>query len=516
MGRAIDLSGRDENRTEGGEGRTEGGESPSAETDIDSDSHQWRLGYRAQVHVIGLVLLVGVVTVAMVGVFVLGSAALDTREATVETERAEASLLSFAHAAETAAVSGERSSPASIGPFDRGDLETRDDGRMTVTHVTDDGDEVVYDESIGTIAYENGDAEIAYQGGGVWRQESDGTATVSAPPIDYRSGTLSVPVVRLDGADSAEQSIDGTVTRSSSPTSIDLPGSERPYETADLRIEIESKYCEGWERELESTVPGNVTERCADGQSDRVRFELSAQPRIDAVDSAVVAPEIDVGHEANRTLIEGDVRTDSVDEDLIDGTVYGSGYDARSLDSTVSAAVEHCDEFAESPDEITDPGRHCVESIDDGLVVDTDAGDVELVVRDSIGDPTLQDDLRVEGANDLTIYLDGDLSVAGNAAIGNASDPGQTRVLVADDAAVTTATGTPSLAALLYAPDSTVTLQGNPTLEGSVVADRVEIPNVNEGVVRYDEGVKRVDFVPGSGTHLGYLDATAYELSIDD
>ncbi|WP_265108753.1 DUF7289 family protein [Halosolutus halophilus] len=476
------------------------------------------IGSRGQVHVLGMVLLVGAVAVASVGIVLLGSTALDTRETAVETERAEESLLEFTHAAETAAVTGQRSSSVSLGPFDHGSVETTpDDGRVRVTHVTD-SEAVLYDASLGTVAYVDGDTEIAYQGGGLWRREGNGTVLLSDPAVDYRDGTLTIPVVRVTGDGVQGRSIDASVTRSRSPTRIDLPDHDaaRGHATGDLRIEIESAYCDGWERELEATVPGSVVERCSDGQPGRVRIELAVPRTIDPVDSAVVAHEIDIHR--NAPPIEGDVRTGAVDEDRVNGSVIDAGYEYPSVDGRVAELVDRCEDqgFEDLPDEVTEPGRYCVDSIDDAHTFDTAAGDIEVVVRDSIGDPNYRDELRFEGENDLTIYVDGDLSARGNAVIGNESDPSRTRLLFSADGTATTANGDPTIAALLYAPDSTVSLQGNPTIDGSIVAERVEIDNIEPGVVRYDDRIAGVGLAPGPGPRLRYLDATAYELSIDD
>ncbi|MFC4542997.1 hypothetical protein ACFO5R_13800 [Halosolutus amylolyticus] len=460
----------------------------------------------------------GLVAVASVGIVMLGSTALDARETTAETERAEGSMLEFTHAAKTAAITGQRSTTVTLGPFDHGSVETRpDDGRVRITHVTD-SEEVLYDASLGTIAYVDGETEIAAQGGGLWRREGDDVVSLSSPGVEYRDGTLSVPVVHVTGDGVHGRSSDVAVTRSSSPTTIDRPDrdGDRFHASADVRIEIESAYCEGWERDLEAAVPGSVVERCSEGQPGRLRIELTEPTTIRSIESAVVAHEIDVHRDA--PPIEGDVRTAAVDDDRVDGTVHDTGYDAPSVDDAVDAMVDRCaDEGFESlPEEVTEPGRYCVDTIDDGHTIDTSAGAVEIVVRDSIGDPNYQEDLRVEGENDLTIYVDGDLSARGNAVIGNESDPSRTRLLFSADGSVTTANGNPTIAALVYAPDSTVSVQGNPTIDGSIVAQRVEIDNIRPGVVRYDDRIAGVDTTPGPGPHLRYLDATAYELSIDD
>lgn len=477
---------------------------------------------RGQVHVVGIVLLIGLVAVGSVGILVLGSTVLETHERAIEIEDAEQSMVEFAAIAETTMLDDRESSAVDMGSFEQGHVELEDSGHITVTH--SESKDVLHDESLGTLVYRNGDTEIAYQGGGVWRTDGDGTVQLSSSAIDSRSGTMTLPVVRLTGDQFRSTSIDGTVWQSETPTRIEPPRHEtadQMYRVGTIEITITSAYCEGWEREFEETMAGTVTERCSEGQPGRVQLQRAVPPRIDDVDSAVIAPDIEFGSNATGSeLIAGDVRTGSLDDDddRVAGTVFDEDYDAPSVDTSVTAMVDQCEEdgFDDLPDTVTDPGRHCVETIEDDHTFDTSAGDIDIVVRDSIGDPNFQGDLDVEGENDVTIYAGDDVTVAGNAEIGTESDPDQLRVLVSGNGTVTTASGTPEFAALLYAPDSTVTLQGNPTLDGSVVADRVEIPNNNVGVVQYDDRIAEIEAVPGPGPYLHHLDATAYELTIDE
>jgi len=139
--------------------RDEGSQGTGSELSRNSSS------VRGQAHVIGFVLLIGVVTVASVGIVVIGSDVLDTQQTAIETEYAEQSMIEFARRSKT--VTTDRS-PAgvSIGPFDRGRIEVqRDTGRVTITSINNSGGRtVLYDEPFGSLIYANEDTEIAYQG----------------------------------------------------------------------------------------------------------------------------------------------------------------------------------------------------------------------------------------------------------------------------------------------------------------------------------------------------------------
>lgn len=493
----------------GGESRPAG---PSATARTNRD--------RGQSHVVAFVLLVGIVTTGSVAVVVLGTAAIDEYETSVEIESAEQQLVDFAHAADTVTTTTDDARPVSIGAFDQGAVETHTDaGQVRIVQTTESGTAELYSEPLGAITYTSGDTEIAYQAGGVWRSDGSGSVPVSSPGLEYQDETLSFSIARLDQTGTRGDTVDGSVHQIGSPIGVDLRDGRHVSGGAaagDVRFEIESEYCDGWERTIEERLPGAITERCSDGTDQRVQFELTVPQTIDTVDSAIVAPEIDV-HE-NAPPIEGDVRTDSVDEDRVDGSVLRAGYDYPSIDRQATAAVEDCeaDGFSELPETVTEPGQYCVKTIDDDHTFDTSDGDIEVVVRDSIGEPHYQDELRVEGDNELTIVVDGDLDARGDAVIGNESDPSQTRLLFSEASSVTTANGGPTIAALLYAPDSSVSVQGNPTINGSIVAEHVELGNVQPGGVVYGGPISDIEASIGVTHPLAYFDVTAAELSIDD
>ncbi len=474
---------------------------------------------RAQSHLVGFGLLLGIVTMGSVGILVLGAGSLDEYETTVEIESAEQQLIDFAHAADTAVTATDDPRPVSIGGFDRGTVEGDEtDGHVRVTHETESGTEELYSEPLGTIAYAVDDTTVAYQGGGVWRSDGNDSIQLSSPTIEYRDETLTVSILRLDDAHHSENAIDGTVRQAGSPATLEFATQDRALPrgvAGDVSIELESAYCEGWEREFERSLPGGITERCSAGESQQVRVEMPIVPTIAPVDSAIVASEIDI-HE-NAPPIEGDVRAETIDEDRVTGTVLDSGYNYPSIDSQIADLIDDCaGEFSALDDHVTGSDRYCVDTIDDDHTIDTSGGDVTIVVRDSIGDPNYDDRIDVEGDNELSIVVDGDLDARGNALIGNESAPAQTRLLFSNDSDVSTANGNPTIAALLYAPDSTVSIQGSPTLTGAVVADRTEIGNINPGRVAYADGIDDVEVAPGSGPYLRYLDVLAADLAIDD
>jgi len=474
---------------------------------------------RGQTHVLGLVLLIGAVAVASVGIIVLGSSSLDTQQAAIETDYAEQSMLEFAHSTKTTVSTGRGPSDVSLGPFDRGHVSMRETaGRVTMTRVNDSGGtEVLYNESLGTLAYANGDTEIAYQGGGVWRTDGTGSAMVTEPGIEYRNGTLTFPIVHLDGNRAGGNAVDGTVRQAATPTQVALDGRSNS-ESVTVRIAIESTYCNAWERELADSLEGSVTESCDEGEPQRVRIQLiSPTENSRALDSAVIAETVAAGfsESTGKQPIHGDSRAGTIDDEwMVSGTVSHENYDYPSADEEIDRALDACDEFGEVDGSITEPGVHCVDEIDSGHHFDTSNGDIAVVVRDSF-DLSGSNTLSVTGSNDLTVYADSDLDVRGNAVIGNASDPSQTRLVFSSGSTVETVSGSPEINALLYAPESTVDIKGTPTIVGTVVGDDVTIHDV-AAEIRGDDSLATLEFIPGAGPHVPYATVTAYEAELDD
>ncbi|TMT87608.1 hypothetical protein E2L06_13850 [Haloterrigena sp. H1] len=468
---------------------------------------------------LGLVLLIGAVAVASVGIIMLGSSGLDTQQAAIETDYAEQSMLEFAHSTKTTVSTGRGPSDVSLGPFDRGHVSMRETaGRVTMTRVNDSGGtEVLYNESLGTLAYANGDTEIAYQGGGVWRTDGTGSAMVSEPGIEYRNGTLSFPIVHLDGNRAGGNAVDGTVRQAATPTQVALDGRSNS-ESVTVRIAIQSAYCSAWERELEDSLEGSVTESCDEGEPQRVRIQLiSPTENSRALDGAVIGETVNaagLSESTGKQMIDGNARAGTIDEWMVSGTVSHENYDYPSADEEIDRSLEACDEFEALDGPITEPGVHCVDEIGSGHHFDTSNGDIAVVVRKSF-DLSGSDSLSVTGSNDLTIYAGEDLDVKGNAVIGNASDPSQTRLVFSSGSTVQTVSGTPEINALLYAPESTVDIKGTPTIVGTVVGDDVTIHDV-AAEIRGDDSLATLEFIPGAGPHVPYATVTAYEAELDD
>ncbi|MHB9285701.1 hypothetical protein ACKVMT_01510 [Halobacteriales archaeon Cl-PHB] len=237
---------------------------------------------RGQSNVIGLVLVLAMVVVGVGLVVALGAAALDDTQQQSELERAEHSMTLFDSKASMVALGDSPTQQVSFGQ-DGGEFVGADDsGWLRVTHSNyslSGTDEVMFNESLGAVVYENGGTEIAYQGGGVWRKDRQGEARMVSPPeFHYRGATLTLPIIRVDDADSGGSGSGATISRvgetrrvfpnATSPT-VGSPEIGAPYNSTDrqytnpvangtVNITVKSEYYAGWAEYFRAHTEGDV------------------------------------------------------------------------------------------------------------------------------------------------------------------------------------------------------------------------------------------------------------------
>lgn len=155
---------------------------------------------KGQVDSLGVLLLI-VLTVAVSSTMVVfGSAALTDMQQQANSQRAQAFMQQFDAVAARTVLGSSDTQSISVGDADGRYNVSTDSGWLRIEHLNHSGtdDEVLYNETLGAIIYEGDDAEIAYQGGGVWRRDTDsGSVMVSPPEVHYRGITLTLPIIRV-------------------------------------------------------------------------------------------------------------------------------------------------------------------------------------------------------------------------------------------------------------------------------------------------------------------------------
>ncbi|WP_332898681.1 DUF7289 family protein [Haladaptatus sp. CMSO5] len=215
-----------------------------------------------------MIVLLGTTTVAAFGAIVLE----DTQQQS-ELDRAEQSMTLFDSRAAMVALGS--SSQQNLGfPNADGTYNIRDDaGWIRITHnnyTGTGGDEIIYNQSLGALVYQTGDAEIAYQGGGVWRKDSSGAVRLISPPeFHYRQATLTLPIIKTTGTGSTSGSTDVTIDsivqgREIFPNSTDsysdgVTEYNNPLKNGSVNITVKSPYYEGWAEYFVSRTDGKVS-----------------------------------------------------------------------------------------------------------------------------------------------------------------------------------------------------------------------------------------------------------------
>lgn len=168
-----------------------------------------------QSETLGTVLLLGIAIVGTGAIVTFGSTALEDTKQSSQIQRAEHAFTLFDSRAAMVALGESERQSVDLGGSNGADYEIREnDGRMRVVHYNHSGKgnaETIYNETLGALVYENGDTEITYQGGGVWRTEDNYTEMVSPPEFHYRASTLTLPVIRVQGNDTATGSTTASI-----------------------------------------------------------------------------------------------------------------------------------------------------------------------------------------------------------------------------------------------------------------------------------------------------------------
>lgn len=266
-------------------------------------------GLRGQSSVLGVVLLLGLTLTAASTVVVLGSVALEDGRQESQIGQAEQAMTQFDSRTAQVALGDSEVQTIQVG---RGDGTYRVDenaGRIRLYHENwnksnaTNHEEDIYEENLGAVVYERGDTTIAYQGGGVWRNDSNGGSTMVSPPeLHNRKATLTLPIVRVKGNGSGSGTGHARVesVTKSRPIFPDIDGEtkdlddqynsstdviyENPVSSGNMTVEIESNYCRAWRSYLVTRTEGRVSD-CDDGVVTAQIVALGAQGDFDIAGS---------------------------------------------------------------------------------------------------------------------------------------------------------------------------------------------------------------------------------------
>ncbi|OYR45523.1 archaellin/type IV pilin N-terminal domain-containing protein [Halorubrum sp. Hd13] len=255
---------------------------------------------RAQSEVIGVVLLLGL-TITAVGVTVaLGSTALGDVQSSADVQRIEGAMTQVDSKASLVAHGGSTSQRIRLDPGRSADVRVDDEAgvmRIEVEAENETGgiETVTENVTLGAVVYERGDDRVAYQGGGVWRSNGDGSWMVSPPEFHYRGDTLTLPLVTIDGVD-GRLGDDAVVTGTSKHPEGLFPSENvsNPLLGGNVTVTVESEYAEAWGRFFETRTRANVTQVSPTEVRVALRTE-TVHPTLSASVSALGTSRLEFG-----------------------------------------------------------------------------------------------------------------------------------------------------------------------------------------------------------------------------
>lgn len=238
----------------------------------------------------GVILLLGITVVGSTAIVAFGTQALSETQDAATSQRTEHTMTLLDSRSAMVALGESDMQTVDFGHSQDGKFSVdQDAGRIKVIHYNfsgnESGNEVIYNKTLGTFYYENGDTTMAYQGGGVWRIQGDGQAVmVSQPEAHYRSATLTMPIIRVRGSGEAAGETSVTVSSASEPrrifpnTTFSDPagpaGNEtgapynnssepakqytNPIKSGNVTVLINSQFYEGWAHYFETRTTAEV------------------------------------------------------------------------------------------------------------------------------------------------------------------------------------------------------------------------------------------------------------------
>ncbi|MFC5136175.1 MULTISPECIES: DUF7289 family protein [Haloferacaceae] len=429
---------------------------------------------RAQSEVLGTVLLLGITIAAVTVTVATGSAALAAVTDEAQTAGVENGMSQFTSQASLVALGETDAKRFDLGSVDGGDLRLDEDaGHVEVRIEGENGTVARNRSSLGTLVYAGENREIAVQGGGVWTTDGTRGRMVSPPEYHYRDSTLTFPIVQLTGDETAPSRGTGVVTNATSEEVF--PTVSNPLENGTVVVEVQSDYYEGWYDFFSQRAEGEVTKDDAN-RTATARLVVPGEVELDkplslgSSDTDTDIPlheddyELGASHPSPSPIIDERIENASTNgqsvEDCFDGGSCSSGLYYADGDTALNGDVDF----------------------------DTTGGNVTIAID---GDFDIGgNDLQITDGTDNVVkyYVNGSVDL-NNPTIGTEAstvDARRTQFYVNGGIAENTnGMGNAEIDAIIYAPNANVEANGNPTLRGAFVFERLDLGGA--AAMEYDD-----------------------------
>lgn len=220
---------------------------------------------RGQSGPLGFLLVFALVIAATTLIVALGAGTIGGTQDALDGERAEKAMTQLDSQAALVALGNSDVQRVDLSTGREHSYRVEDDaGRMTLsyTNQTTGAETKIFSEQLGRIVYESDDgANIAYQGGGVWRSDGEGNAIMISPPeFHYRDATLTLPLVTVgsSGTIGDRAVISNAETTRYFPNATKNSAYSNPLENARVEVAVTSEYYRAWGEYFETRTDGTV------------------------------------------------------------------------------------------------------------------------------------------------------------------------------------------------------------------------------------------------------------------
>jgi len=420
---------------------------------------------RSQSEVLGTVLILGLSMTAIGIALVGGGVAVGDLMSDAEASNVENGMSHLSSKASLVALGDADSQRFSLGSTQEGTVSVQpDEGTMTITNVTNESREVINETTLGAIVYEGKNREVAYQGGGIWTKRGDNSTMTSPPEYHYRERTLTLPIVQVSGEGATGGRTQGQITPVETGHDV-VEGLPTPLEEGVIEIKIQSEYYEGWYRFLSERTAGET--------------ELFHSNKT-VVSTLTVPDELTVDHSLSVQTSYDASGNAEIEEPVRENVPHRSA--GPLIDTRAQEAAETGTDWSDADDPLT-AGTYYHDgdlTLDENLDIDTSDGNVTIVVDGTFDIQNYNVSITdTDTNNTVEYYVNGALRAQGNAYVGTAEStprPERNVFYVAEGFLdESTGGGTTTFEAIVYAPDADVDVSGTAHINGSIVANRLDV-----------------------------------------
>jgi len=257
--------------------------------------------------VLGVILLLGITISLTTAVIVIGTAATAETSGELGVGRAEKTLTQLDSKSAMVALGSTSRQSVPLAITQGASYKVKSERgwmNVTITNRTSDKTTTLVNATLGAIVYESDDVTVAYQGGGVWKETESGTTMLSPPEFHYRSATLTLPIIAVDGQSSLSSASEVThlSTAKKFPNQTLDDDWRNPLTKSKVNVTVGGEYYASWGRYFEQRTDGTVY---FNHSAKTVTVALVTPPEERTVSKAIVATsgggEIRVSGDGSRT-----------------------------------------------------------------------------------------------------------------------------------------------------------------------------------------------------------------------